>query len=244
MLSRDRLRRGDLELLQPQRGYRFTFDALLLADFALAAARRNRALAICDLGAGCGVVGLVLLRALPGATLCAVELQPRLAALACRNLVDNGLGDRGEVLELDVASTAARRRLKGARFDWVVCNPPYQAVGRGISNPNGELAVARHELRLPLDRLCAELRRILRPRGQAALIYPAPRLAELLVAASAVGLAPIRMRACHPRPAAPATRVLVLFEKGGGAGRLHVDAPLHEYDERGAATDEARRIGG
>jgi len=218
----------------------------LLADFALRVARRPRGkeLAICDVGAGCGVVGLVLLRALAQARLTAVELQPRLAAIARRNLDDNGLGDRGEVLELDVASAQAKRQLPGARFDWVVCNPPYQAVGRGAHNPSGELAIARHELRLPLGRLCDELRRVLRPRGQAALVFPAARLAELLAATSAVGLAPTRLRLCHPRAGRPATRALVLCEKGGPGGRLQVEAPLHERDERGLATDEARRIAG
>jgi tRNA1(Val) A37 N6-methylase TrmN6 len=190
------------------------------------------------------VIGLVILRQLASARLCAIELQPRLAGLARRNLVENGLGERGEVIEIDVTSAQARRRLPGARFDWVVCNPPYQAIGRGAHNPSGELALARHELRLPLGRLCDELRRLLRPRGQAVLVFPAARVGELISATSAVGLLPTRLRLCHPRAGEPATRALLLCEKGGAAGRLVVDAPLYERDGSGLPTDEARRIAG
>jgi tRNA1Val (adenine37-N6)-methyltransferase len=239
------LRRGSLEILQPQKGYRFTFDALLLADFAIAHGRRPRGeIAICDIGTGCGVVGLVLLRELPSARLTAVELQPRLAEVARRNLVDNGLDDRGEVVELDVISPAAKRRLPGARFDWVVCNPPYQAIGRGAHNPESELAIARHELRLPIGRLCDEARRLLRPRGHAAIVYPAARLAELITATNTVGLAPIRLRLCHANAGSPATRALLLCEKGAPAGRLVIEPPLYEHEAGGAPSAAARAIGG
>ena len=228
------------------RGYRFNVDALLVADFALNSARRPRGRAplVCDLGAGSGIVGLVILRALPGSRVTAVELQPRLAEIARRNLWHNALSDRGEVVELDLASPQSKRRLVGARYDWVVSNPPYQAIGRGMTNPDAEMAIARHELRLPLARLCEETRRILKPAGQAALIYPAARSAELIGATSAVGLAPVRMRSLHPRVGAPATRVLMLCEKGAPTGRLEIMAPFYEHELGGAPTSELRRVGG
>lgn len=190
------------------------------------------------------MIGLVLLRELAQARLCAVELQPRLAEVARLNLADNDLAHRGRVLELDAASPEARRALPGASFDWVVSNPPYQAIGRGATNPDGELAIARHELRLPLAQLIAQTRRILRPRGQAAFVYPTARLVELLAAARVAGLAPLRLRHVHPRVGDASTRALVLCEKGGAEGRLVVDAPVYEYEVDGRPTAELRRVGG
>jgi tRNA1(Val) A37 N6-methylase TrmN6 len=242
-LTRDAVLRGDLYVWQPRRGYRFTVDPLLLADFVVAQTKRS-AHEVCDLGTGCGVLGLVLLRRAPSLRLTAVELQPRLAELARRNLVDNALEARGEVVELDLADARQSRRLRGGSFDWVVSNPPYGALGRGATSPDQESAIARHEVRLPLDRLCQEMKRLLRPEGSGAVIYPASRLDELLAGLAKVGLSPNRLRSVHPRVGEPATRVLLSFHKGKPSGRMVLAAPLIERNEDGQPTAEVARITG
>ncbi len=189
------------------------------------------------------MVGLLALRALDGARLCAIEVQPRLAELARRNLRENGFADRGEVVEADVAAAAFRRRIGGARFHLLLTNPPYQPLGRGAQNPDGEAAIARHEVRLPLARLVAEARRTLRPGGEAAFVYPAARLAELLGAAQAVGLSARKLRLVHPRRDRAATRALVLCDKSAPHAPLEVLPPLIEHDGV-APTAELRRICG
>ena len=45
-------------LFQPEASFRFSADALHLADFALSALKGGETVA--DLGAGCGVIGLAL----------------------------------------------------------------------------------------------------------------------------------------------------------------------------------------
>jgi tRNA1Val (adenine37-N6)-methyltransferase len=110
-----------------------------------------------------------------------------------------------------------------------VSNPPYQALGRGVANPDGEAAIARHELRLTMASLAATLRRILRPRGQAALIYPSTRLVELCGALEAVGVSPRHVRPVHARADEPASRALILAEKGAATGQLVISPPLVEH---------------
>lgn len=235
--------RGQLHVLQPARGYRYTVDPLLLADFVVHRFRRG-VRTFCDLGTGCGVLGLVLLRQLPSVRMTAIELQPRLAELARRNLRDNELGARGEVVELDLADARQCKRVAGASFDWVVSNPPYGALGRGVTNPDAESAIARHEVRLPLERLCREASRLLRPEGMGALIYPAARLDELLGALSSAGLSPRALRPVQPRADTPASRVLVSFQKRKGAGHVTIEPPLVEYGADGAPSPEVHRITG
>src|SRR3954469_7412059 len=79
---------GDVRILQPARGYRFTLDPLLLAHFA--SARRPRGKTV-DLGTGSGIIALVLARRFGRKGISAVELQARLYALAARNVALNGL---------------------------------------------------------------------------------------------------------------------------------------------------------
>src|SRR4029077_13316478 len=114
----DALLGGRVRLLQPRRGYRVAVDAVLLAA-AVDAGPDQRAL---DLGAGVGAVGLCVAARLPGCRIVGIELQPELAALAERNAVLNGVGDR---LRTIVHDLALRLPQALGKFDHVATNPPY-----------------------------------------------------------------------------------------------------------------------
>jgi len=188
------------------------------------------------------VIALGLALAHAKAQVTAVELQPRLAELARRNASENQLAQRVTVVELDLADRrAASRALPGASFDWAVSNPPYQPLARGPANPHDEAAIARHELRLTLEALILQMRRLLAPAGRAALVYPAERLTPLLATLDAQGLCPLRLRLVHDRPGAPASRALVEAHKGG-KGVLIVDPPLVLRDADGRYGDEAAHL--
>ena len=58
----DELRKHGLRIIQPRHGYRFSLDPLLLCDFA---AIREGEEGV-DLGAGCGVIPLILARSARG----------------------------------------------------------------------------------------------------------------------------------------------------------------------------------
>lgn len=196
---------------------------------------------VCDLGSGVGVIALALALADPRAQVVAAELQPRLADLARKNVVENQLETRVTVVEVDLANArAARQSLPGAQFDLVVSNPPYQPLDTGPTNPHDESAIARHELRLTLADLVREMKRLLKPSGRATLIYPTDRLPTVLSSLDAAGLRPLRLRFVHDRPDDPARRVLIEARKGA-KGPLVVEPPLILRDGEGY-TPEARRL--
>jgi tRNA1Val (adenine37-N6)-methyltransferase len=221
-------------LWQPERGYRFSVDPLLLVDFPRAPLGR-----IVDLGTGVGVIALGLLLRDPSAQATLVELQDSLAELARRNADANGLSARASLVVGDIAEGLT---LPGGSFDLAVSNPPYRTLDEGPASPEPEIAVAQHELRLTLAALTGEMRRLLRPGGRAALVYPAARLPALLAALEAEGLRPLRLRCVHPRAAEPANRVLVEAEKGA-RGPLVVEPPLILRDEGGYTPAAARILG-
>src|SRR5688572_25658633 len=96
--SKDALWGGKLTLWQPARGrgYRFNLDPVLLYGFAPPAAHTV------DLGAGCGVLGLLLAAGGKAQRVTAIEIQPELAILAAKNADENGLRGRYEVLTGDL----------------------------------------------------------------------------------------------------------------------------------------------
>ena len=130
----------DLSLHQPLDGYRFSLDAFLLADFVPSLAHNP----IVDFGTGCGVVALLLARRFAAARLLGLELQPSLVQFASRNVIDNHLSHRIDILQADVRQVASL--LSPGSFGTVVCNPPYRRVGQGRLNPNPAKAMARHEV--------------------------------------------------------------------------------------------------
>jgi tRNA1Val (adenine37-N6)-methyltransferase len=192
----------------------------------------------CDLGAGVGIIALALALNDPRAEVTAVELQPRLVELARKNAVDNQLDARVSVVEVDLSKS--RRALPGASFDLVLSNPPYQPLETGPANPDDEAAIARHELRLTLAELIREMKRLCKPNGRAALIYPTDRLATVLASLEASGLRPLRMRMVHDRSSENARRVMVEARKGG-KGPLVVEPPLILRDGEDY-TPEAKRL--
>ena len=85
----DTLYRERVTLLQPARGYRASLDPVLLAAFVRPPFGR-----FADIGCGTGAVAFSLADRDPGASGVAIELQPRLAALARQGVIRNGFAPR------------------------------------------------------------------------------------------------------------------------------------------------------
>jgi tRNA1Val (adenine37-N6)-methyltransferase len=230
----DPILRGLVRVIQRQGGYRFSLDAVLLADFA-AGSKARRAV---ELGAGSGVVSLILAARGAVERVTGVEIQPALADMARRSVGLNGLEDRVEIVKGDFRD---QRLLAADSFDLVVSNPPYRPVDRGDVSPEEERALARHEIKANLADVVGAVRRLLRSGGRACLVYPAGRLAEVCAALFGAGLRPRRLRLVHPRAGEPAELCLVEARREP-RGELVVLAPLFVYSEGDRYSEELEQI--
>lgn len=230
----DPILRGLVRVIQPRRGYRFSLDAVLLADFA----RGRRARHAVDLGTGSGVVALLLVAQGAATRVTGVEIQGGLADRARRNAALNDLTDRVQIVEGDLCKPAL---LPADAFDLVVSNPPFRPVARGRVSGDEERALARHEITLRLADVVSAAKRLLRSGGRACFVYPATRLAEVCAALWDTGLRPTRVRLVHPRQDAPAERCLVEARKSD-RGELDVLPPLVVHEAGGGYTPELRKI--
>jgi len=221
---------GRVLVLQKKKGYRFSVDAPLLADFIETRAGD----AVLELGTGCGIIAL-LLAAKPFRRLVALEIQPELADLARRNVGLNRLEGRLEVVETDLRSFAP-----GERFDVVFANPPYIKRRGGRLSLSRQRSIARHEVACEISDVMAKTAELLAPDGRAYFIYPMRRAADFRKAAERNGLALRRLRPVRPRPDAPAN--LFLAACGAGAGAAEEMAPLVLVGPDGAYTAEAQAI--
>ncbi len=213
---------GRLKVIQSRTGYRFSIDAVLLAEFATIKAGD----AIIDLGTGCGVIPLVLLLTRPVGYAVGIEVQADLAHQAIRNVSLNGFEEKMGIIRADLRQLPLRE----ATADVVLCNPPYRKKTSGRINPDPRRAIARHEILLSLDDILHAARRLLKVKGRLAMIYPASRLVDILVRMRGFGLEPKRARIIYPGAASGAK--LVLIEAFlGGRGALKILPPLFDQGE-------------
>src|SRR4030067_1767810 len=124
--SRDSIK--DIKLFQPKRGYRFSVDALLLEDF-ISAKRLNTGI---ELGAGSGIISILLAKRLKTTKIIAVEIQKSLVQCAKRNVELNKLGDRVEILNQDIKNLT--KHFPPHQCDFGFSNPPFRKVKTGRLN--------------------------------------------------------------------------------------------------------------
>jgi len=205
----DTFYRGRVRLFQRKKGYRFSVDAPLLADFI----RTKGSDEILEIGTGSGIIPLLLGRR-PFRRITAVEVQPGLAALARRNVALNGLEDRIGVVRADY-----REYEPGRRFDLVFSNPPYIPRAGGFLSRVTEKSVARHELRGGLGDLMRKTAQWLKPGGRACFVFPEKRRGDFLAAAGANGLRVRRWRPVKPRAGELANLFLAEVGPAGRRGQ-------------------------
>ncbi|WP_246661473.1 MULTISPECIES: tRNA1(Val) (adenine(37)-N6)-methyltransferase [unclassified Tardiphaga] len=204
---------GQLQLCQPARGHRAGHDAILLA--ASTAARPGDR--VVDFGAGVGTAGLALAWRVKGISLTLVEIDPRLARLACDNAAANGIA--AKVIGMDLSSPAdvfAAAGLPPDGVDVVLMNPPYNDATRHRASPDAARAVAHVATSSTLQNWIHAARRLLRSGGALTLIWRGDGLCEV-VAALEKGFGSISLLPVHGDPAKPAIRILVKAIKGGRA---------------------------
>ena len=201
---------GELRIIQSRHGYRFSVDALLLAEFVSITPED----VVVDLGAGCGIISLLLAKKGQAGFIIGLELQEELASQAKRNAVLNGFAERIAILQGDLRAPPLAPRCA----DVVVCNPPYRKSRSGRINPDPCKAIARHEIAMTLVDIIAAGKTLLRSGGKLALIYPANRLTEVFSRMRSQDLEPIRLQAIFPDSASHAKLAMIEGRLGGKSG--------------------------
>jgi len=225
----------DVKILQKRDGYRFSVDPLLLYSFV----NMNYAHEIVDLGAGSGIIGLLLARKYPEAHVSLVELQESLFCLARENVKLNNLDKRVLVVLSDINEIDGK--LIPRSCDIAVSNPPFRKPATGRLSLGDERAVARHEIKLTLPALVRAASYLLRGKGRFFMIYHPERIPELLDVLRYHRLEPKRIRFVHNDVDSVSKIVLIESVKEGSPG-LKVEKPLVLYERDGSYTIEVKKL--
>lgn len=221
-------------LTQPDKGFRFAADALLLSVFITPGPQDK----VLDLGCGCGVVGLGLLLACASRELrvVGVDNDPEMIRCARINSTSLGLEQNTDYLLLDVTDIS-NQDLQPESFDLILMNPPYRRPGTGRPpSKNKRSAMVMDDLKTNAFFRAASF--ALKNRGRAGVIYPASRMDELLSFLNSHCLRPKRLVPVYGKPDKPARLVLVEARKNAGP-EMTISPALIMYDLENRLTPQA-----
>jgi tRNA1Val (adenine37-N6)-methyltransferase len=174
-----------------------------------------------DLGTGAGVIPLLLAWKTRAGSITGVEVQAEEAAIARRNVEENGLSDRIETINRDF------RGLPGiypeGAFPVVLSNPPYVKAGSGRVSPDKKRAAARGEVFGTLTDLVDVSRYLAGTDGRIFYVFPVKRLDDMFRELKRAGLWPRRIKFVHTGPDKEARLFLI---EAATTGELKVEGPL------------------
>jgi len=203
-----------MTLYQPESGYSYNSDSLFLYDFI---SRFNPKGELLDVGAGCGIVGLLLARDFTKVRLSAVEKQELFIKYAKKNALINEIEYRlfeSNFLELEEEN----------KYDFIVSNPPFYPDGVQKSE-DAVLLNARYASNLPLDLFFKKVSKLLKPHSHFIFCYDPSSFGDICSA-----IVKVKMRICdvqfvHPKEEKKASLVMV-HARNGSKSMMKILEPL------------------
>lgn len=230
------------EQITPTVGYKYqlglqapTTDSMLLASFPLI--KPN--LQVCDLGAGCGLLGLLLLSREPLLRITNVELSPLAHQLSQENAINNHLQSAIASVQGDLRTP--KTLFSSGIFDLMVSNPPYFTPDSGFVAPDAHRSQARSEVTCTLEDVFATARYGLKWGGHFVLVHRPERLCDVVTTARQQGLEPKRIRFVSTKQD-QAPSLFLLDCCRGGKPHLTVLPPLILQQPDGSPTPEVDAI--
>jgi tRNA1Val (adenine37-N6)-methyltransferase len=220
-----------LNISQPEKGYRFSLDSLILAAHIHPKGNET----VMDVGCGCGVISLILARRYPDLKITGIEIQEELYDFARKNILANGFEKNIRVFHEDIRTLQSGRIDTGV--DIIVSNPPYKKLGTGRVNPDPQRAVARHETALSIDALVECSSRLISDQGLFFVIFPFDRLPDLSTALTRHQFYPEFIRPIHIKPGTKAKRVIVRAVKSP-ITQCSLPSPFFIYSPENKFTEE------
>ena len=207
----------------------FGTDAVLLSNFA-SAKRKDK---MVDLGTGCGIIPLLMLREgnLKFAT--GVDISDEATVIACKTVADQNI-ENFKIVNSNL--TDLKGKVEFGCHTLVTCNPPYKAPNGGLKNPDRVLQVARHETECTLEDIVSVGAKLLQTGGRLCMCHRPERLSELLSLMTKYKVEPKRLRLVCQRKGEEPWLVLVEGRRSGNIG-LRIEPTLYVEEDGGLSRE-------
>jgi tRNA1Val (adenine37-N6)-methyltransferase len=140
-------------------------DACIQGAWLATVFRQNNPATILDIGAGTGLLSLMLAQELPDSLITAIEINEAACVQAAENIRNSPWAERVSVIQ-----TALQDFRPQATFDAIICNPPF--FHNHLESQDQDRSLARHSHTLTKEVLAESLARCLNQEGGAGILYP------------------------------------------------------------------------
>lgn len=165
------------KMIVEEKGLKITEDAILLSEFMKKYfSRKGKNLkgekSFLEIGAGQGIISLLLSELDIISKIFAVEIQEEVFAALKKNIEINDLN--GKIIPIN-------KNIKNVNgeYDFIFSNPPYKKTGSGKMPENEMERISKYEILLTLDELILEIRRLLKNYGEFFVVVPNSRLNDV-----------------------------------------------------------------
>lgn len=161
-----------------------------------------------DIGAGTGVIAIMLAQRTTATQIDAVEIDPNSCVQARQNIGAAPWADRLQLIEGPVQDWARKAQLT---YDLIVSNPPF--FSGGVLSDNQARNEVRHTIKLSHGDLLISVQKLLAPHGRFCVILPRIEGLRFQELAQSYHLYPTRIMEVVSRPGRPPERLLIQFER-------------------------------
>ena len=164
------------KMIIDENGLKITQDAILLSEFIKkyfnTKYKNKEKKTILEIGAGQGIITLLLSKIEIFEKIFAVEIQKDIFEILKKNIKINNLEEKITSINKDI------KTIKG-EYDFIFSNPPYKKINSGKLPENEAEQISKYEILLTLEELFYEIKRLLKNYGEFFVIVPDDRLNDV-----------------------------------------------------------------
>ena len=226
----------NMYIIQDTDMFNFSLDSVLLPNFITINKKTKK---ILDIGSGNAPIPLIL-STLTDAQIMAVEIQKDVYELGKESIKINKLENRIDFINADI--NELYKEIDTETFDVITCNPPYFKVNESSNLNDSEYkTIARHEIKLDLEKLFKIAKKLLKNKGNIAIVHRPERLSDIVSEMKKNNIEPKRIQFVYPSINSKANILLIEGTKNGNPG-VKILPPLISHKQNGEYTEQVKQF--
>lgn len=185
---------------------------------------------ILDIGAGTGLLSLMVAQRNTYAMIDAVEIDAEAFYQAGENVEQSPFHDR-----ITLFHSAVQEFVSDHQYDVIITNPPF--FQSDLLSPIDKKNMAHHAKSLDFSELLTAIDRLAKPEGKVNVLFPVDEANQFIEKAENAGWVLTRKLTLFHQEDKKAFRVLMLFQRAEFAHNVHVDSDLYIYEKDGVTHD-------